>query len=717
MGELSQSLWSSVPVQFFVLAAQAEAPAAGSPSWGMLMLFLVGFVMLLLIAGGVGLALLVRRRGAAAAPVAGRSVVSVLPAHAMRPFATAPALAQSRNCPQCGDVLAPGVPEGLCPRCLLRCGLGQAEPEPVVPDGAFTAAYQPTGGVPSVAQLSPLFPQLDILDLIGQGGMGAVYKARQTKLDRLVALKILPQTAHADPAFAERFTREARAMARLSHPNIVTVHDFGEVNGLYYLIMEFVEGPNLRQVLQASKLAPDEALKVVPQICDALQYAHEQGIVHRDVKPENILFDKRGQVKIADFGLAKLLGRDGKAFTLTGTQQVMGTPHYMAPEQVDRPLEVDHRADIYSLGVVFYEMLTGELPLGRFPPPSRKVPVDGRFDEVVLRALERDPDHRYQHISEIKTAAESLRGPGGAAAIPANREGLNVFVTQFEDWSGIRTDLNTLSLDLLALVGVAAAIALLGWGIWLTKSGWFVFGIPALAKLARHIPLSSWARMVLAFLFILSMVALWVLMVRMDWWNWWWGMVIIAAWIAYDDIKSFFESSLRGGRSKSVEAVNQSAAEQEALASLTPQEQELFRILKRHQTEYCFYLIPEIPGEALHAARKKSGAPPTDRILAYLDLTADEEGKYNLLVGSGGVYFYDAEKFALAMPFEEFPDRVFVNHGKAVYLGKDQYFTPDLENNDAFDCETIANLLNALRSWVVSRKAAQPGNPPGGTPA
>ena len=161
----------------------------------------------------------------------------------------------------------------------------------------------------------------------------------------------------------------------------------------------------------------------MPQICDALQFAHEAGIVHRDIKPENILLDAKGRVKIADFGLAKLLGDAGPQH-LTGTHQVMGTLHYMAPEQWERPRHVDHRADIYSLGVVFYEMLTGELPLGRFAPPSEKVQVDVRLDEVVLRALEKEPERRYQHASDVKTDVERItaRPAGGSTRhrIPAS---------------------------------------------------------------------------------------------------------------------------------------------------------------------------------------------------------------------------------------------------------------------------------------------------------
>src|ERR1019366_1142664 len=172
---------------------------------------------------------------------------------------------------------------------------------------------------------------------------------------------------------------------------------------------------NLRQ---AGKLSPREAMEIIPQICVALQFAHDEGIVHRDIKPENILLDKRGRVKIADFGLAKILGQEPKDFRLTGARDIMGTPHYMAPEQVEKPQTVDHRADIYSLGVVFYEMLTGELPLGKFQPPSQKVQVDVRLDEVVLRSLAKEPDLRYQNVSEVKTRVENIANTRAPAAAP-----------------------------------------------------------------------------------------------------------------------------------------------------------------------------------------------------------------------------------------------------------------------------------------------------------
>ena len=310
-------------------------------------------------------------------------------------------------CPHCGKPVQETALGGICPECMLKVGM--ASHTEAGPPG--TKIISPPA---TPEELAPLFPQLQILECLGRGGMGAVYKARQPKLNRFVALKILARDKENDPKFAERFTREAQALARLNHQNIVTVYDFGEVNGHCYLLMEFVDGLNLRQLMRSRKLSAEQALKIVPSICEALQFAHEQGIVHRDIKPENILLDKSGRVKIADFGIAKILGDDSERANLTADRQVIGTPHYMAPEQVEHPRAVDHRADIFSLGVVFYEMLTGELPLGKFQPPSSKVQVDVRLDEVVLHALEKEPEHRYQHASEVKTDVETIASSGGA---------------------------------------------------------------------------------------------------------------------------------------------------------------------------------------------------------------------------------------------------------------------------------------------------------------
>ncbi|MCS7468594.1 serine/threonine protein kinase [Stieleria sp. ICT_E10.1] len=306
------------------------------------------------------------------------------------------------RCPECGAEIPDQSPAGQCPRCLLQAGFAsEDEVDPQLEtrsSSAPTARFEPL----TVEQIARLFPQLEILELLGQGGMGAVYKARQRDLDRLIALKVLPREFDHDPDFAERFTREARAMALVSHPNIVAIHDFGQRDGQFFLVMEYIDGVNLRQAMQARQLSPAEALAIVPQICEALQYAHDQGIIHRDIKPENILLDGNRLVKIADFGLAKIRTTEEDTSQITRTHQVMGTPNYMAPEQWKQTTSVDHRADIYSLGVVFYELLTGELPIGRFPVPSETVQVDVRLDNVVLKALEQDPQRRYQHASQVK---------------------------------------------------------------------------------------------------------------------------------------------------------------------------------------------------------------------------------------------------------------------------------------------------------------------------
>ncbi len=303
------------------------------------------------------------------------------------------------KCEHCGKPAGSKSVQGLCPACLLKVGLGSV-------DGTETQYGR--FDAPAPEDLADLFPQIEILELIGTGGMGAVYKARQRDLDRIVALKILAPRGKEDPSFTQRFTREARALARLSHPHIVGVHDFGHAGDLFYFVMEYVDGTNLRQVQQAGTLSSREALTIVPQICAALQFAHDQNVVHRDIKPENILLDRQGTVKIVDFGLAKVMKQPQANVTLTQEGHVMGTPHYMAPEQVEHPHDVDHRADIYSLGVVFYEMLTGELPLGKFQAPSHKVEIDVRLDEVVLKTLAKEPQRRYQHVSQVGTEVQTI---------------------------------------------------------------------------------------------------------------------------------------------------------------------------------------------------------------------------------------------------------------------------------------------------------------------
>ncbi len=424
-----------------------------------------------------------------------------------------------RICPGCNRPLPANAPQGLCAECLLKAGLGTGVD--IGPDTQSRSGGGPAGFVPpSIEDLARHFPQLEILELLGRGGMGAVYKARQKQLDRLVALKILPSSVGHDPSFAARFAHEAKALAKLNHPNIVTLYEFGQADGLFYFLMEFVDGVTLRQLLNAGRLAPKEALAIVPQICEALQYAHERGIVHRDIKPENLLLSREGQVKIADFGVSKIIAHGleekagggaapGMETGLTRAQVVVGTPQYMAPEQVARPLEVDHRADIYSLGVVFYQMLTGELPAGKFEPPSKRVVVDVRLDEVVLRALEKEPERRYQQASQVKTAVETIamspggtvesRGPvvpaqpqrvassrrmPGAAGWAARILGLLGFGFVFvfilvEGFPPVWSQPAAVQVELAAtglmLAGLLAGWKSEGWGAFLIADGWLVF--------------------------------------------------------------------------------------------------------------------------------------------------------------------------------------------------------------------------------------------------
>jgi serine/threonine protein kinase len=323
-----------------------------------------------------------------------------------------------RHCPECAEPLPADWTERLCLRCQKT-----------------TRIESHRRKAPTPAELAKHFPQLEILELIGEGGMGFVYKARQPKLDRTVALKILPEELGADAAFAERFGREARALAKLNHPGIVTIYDFGHTGVLYYFVMEFVDGTDLRRLIAEGQVKPSSALGLVMQICEALQFAHDQGVIHRDIKPGNILLDRSGRVKIADFGLAKLLRSATADVSLTATNHLLGTPQYMAPEQMTDPQAVDHRADIYALGVVFYELLTGALPVGRFAPPSQRVKVDVRLDEVVLHALEQEPARRYQHAADVQTDVKAIQpeektpvkvrtgGPRNSKRFPA-RKGL-----------------------------------------------------------------------------------------------------------------------------------------------------------------------------------------------------------------------------------------------------------------------------------------------------
>ena len=311
------------------------------------------------------------------------------------------------NCPGCETSTRDTLLEqlgGRCPRCVAGFVMTDEEEIPLSPGLEDPSAIDEDAPL----KLGTRFRGMEVLAFLGRGGMGFVYKARQPDLDRIVALKILSPQLAGEANFADRFHAEARAMAALNHPNIVQVYEVGREGDLYFLVMEYVEGSSLRTRFNEVRATPTEALRLLQQICAGLEYAHAEGVVHRDIKPENILLDARGRLKLADFGLAKIMGGASDRHSLTRSSVVMGSPQYMAPEQYEGMKGVDHRADIYSFGVIAYEMLTGEVPMGSFDPPSTRAGVDGRFDPLVLKALNRRPESRFQQVSEIIRLLEGI---------------------------------------------------------------------------------------------------------------------------------------------------------------------------------------------------------------------------------------------------------------------------------------------------------------------
>jgi hypothetical protein len=292
---------------------------------------------------------------------------------------------------------------GLCPRCLM---------DTVVAD--LTALDHPAltaggtrRGCPDLAELAEQLPQFEFEELLGGGATGWVYRARQKSLDRGVAIKLLPSLPADLIDAPSRFQQEAQILARLNHARIVTVFDYGVAEDTRYLVMELVPGPTLRDVISAAPLAPDECIRVVDEICDAIEFAHSKGVTHRDLKPENVLLecdDPASHIKVADFGISRLLGEVERPMVSTRTSLVLGTPYYVAPEQMKAGAPVDHRADIFAIGVMLYELLTRQLPMGRFAPPSRLSRVPPNMDGVVLRCLESDPDRRFADVASLRQA-------------------------------------------------------------------------------------------------------------------------------------------------------------------------------------------------------------------------------------------------------------------------------------------------------------------------
>jgi serine/threonine protein kinase len=276
----------------------------------------------------------------------------------------------------------------------------------------------PTFQAPSPDQLAALFPGYQIHGLIACGGMGAVYHAVQTSLDRAVAIKILPREFGSDTSFRANFQTEAKSMARLNHPNLIGVYDFGEVDGMLYIIMEYVPGESLHHASYGGRLKGADAARIVAAICDGLAHAHENGVLHRDIKPANILLDSQARPKIGDFGLARPIGsREGE------NETVFGTPHYTAPEVLARPDAVDARADIFSVGVLLHQLLTGHVPEAVPGLPSVIARCDIRFDEIVRKATNPMPEMRYRNAGtmaqELHALAASLNRPHPAPTATA----------------------------------------------------------------------------------------------------------------------------------------------------------------------------------------------------------------------------------------------------------------------------------------------------------
>ena len=309
------------------------------------------------------------------------------------------------RCPGCGGAVALAVGDTrlACAACGLAAPISRigTEPDGTTKTGAVLVTLETdlTGSV---------LAGRTIVERIGAGGMGTVYRARGDNGD--VAIKVLRPALGVDRAAAlARFSREADALRRLDHPHVVRFLEHGEEAGVAYIVTELVKGRDLAATLADGRMSLARIVDVMSQVCDGVAAAHAAGIVHRDLKPANILVGEDGVVKIADFGLAQL-GPDAALTTLTRTNVAMGTFHYLAPEQRKDAHGIDHRADIWAIGVILYEMLTGELPLGSFAPPSANGPAgcDRRADAVIRRALAPDPADRFASAAHLGLAVRAL---------------------------------------------------------------------------------------------------------------------------------------------------------------------------------------------------------------------------------------------------------------------------------------------------------------------
>ncbi len=302
--------------------------------------------------------------------------------------------------------------------------------------GSSHASAQSTEGKKVKRSSKKKLGPYELRKKLGEGSMGAVFEAFDTESKRIVALKVLPKDLAGDREFLERFKREVKTMAALSHPNIVSFYESGQASGYWYLTMEYIEGGSLYgRLKQKGRMPEKEALRIVSEIAKALAYAHQQALIHRDIKPENILFSLDGTVKVTDFGLAKQQEDTSK---LTAVGMSIGTPHYLSPEQAMGSDKVDHRADLYSLGATLFHLLTGKVPFDHVsstrvmvmhvqdPPPDPRsiVPSISRAaSKLVLRLMSKNPDGRFESATELLAAIEKVR-KGGQLSAGSSTDGI-----------------------------------------------------------------------------------------------------------------------------------------------------------------------------------------------------------------------------------------------------------------------------------------------------
>ncbi|MEM7009979.1 MAG: serine/threonine-protein kinase [Verrucomicrobiota bacterium] len=267
-------------------------------------------------------------------------------------------------------------------------------------DGTYQATHFDP---PSIEELNDQIPEYELSAMFSSDLTGALYRGRQPKLERDICLKLLPTIEGAEgERYADAFKHEANTMATLNHPNIIKVHDFGQTaGGAHYFVMEYVEGSILRRIIRQGQLTMDHVFGWTPPVCEALQHAHLQGVVHCDIRPTNILISNDGVVKVANFGLSRVQGQRPEFTSAMSTGITASTLDYTAPELRDPSAGIDYRCDIFSLGVVLYEMLTGQLPRAGYRPVSEVANIDPRFDRIIDGALDPNRETRFQTALEI----------------------------------------------------------------------------------------------------------------------------------------------------------------------------------------------------------------------------------------------------------------------------------------------------------------------------